>query len=132
LSARTVNLVFLVSSNENPTTAEIAQRVAAAIGIPYRPVPLPRWGARLFGRLLGPRWQTPALPHRLQIAAWRARLLFDGLHCDGTPLAQLLGLKFQDWRAGIVRMYAEDPPRSSKAGPPSDQAPANRSQREGA
>jgi nucleoside-diphosphate-sugar epimerase len=102
----TKNRTFLASSNENPATWEIAEAIARAIGVPYHALPLPAPCAALLRALLGPWWQAPVVPYALQINAWRARLLLDGLYCDGVEVAQLLGLTFQDWRRGIERAYA--------------------------
>ncbi len=97
--------VFLASSNENPPTWEIAEAIAAARGTPYRPIPLPKLCAALLRAALGPWWQASAIPHAFQIAAWRGGLLLNGLYCDGTELAQMLGLTYQPWREGFARMY---------------------------
>jgi len=99
---------FVASSNENPATWEIAEAIAAATAAPYRPLRLPKLGVRAGRAVLGPWWQASALPHWIQISAWRANLLLNGLYCDGGELLELLGLTPQDWRQGFHRMYAED------------------------
>jgi UDP-glucose 4-epimerase len=106
---------FLASSNENPTTWEIAEAIAAATGIGYRVLALPGPATTMLRAVLGGWWQATVMPYPLQIAAWRAHLLIDGLYCDGSELAELLGLTFADWRAGFRRMYAEDPRHGGKA-----------------
>ena len=100
---------FLASSNENPTTWEIVEAIAVATGIGYRAVALPGPATTLLRAMLGDWWQARVVPYPLQIAAWRAHLLIHGLYCDGSELAEMLGLTFGDWRQGFRRMYAEDP-----------------------
>jgi UDP-glucose 4-epimerase len=97
--------VFLASSNENPMTWEIAAAIAQARGIPYRPLPLPKPFAALLRAALGRWWQTSAIPHALQITAWRAGLLLNGLYCEGAELTQMLGLTYRPWREGFAEMY---------------------------
>jgi hypothetical protein len=77
-----------------------------AKGFSYQPLRLPRVIAALLQAGLGPWWQIRFVPYSLQISAWRALLLLNGLHCDGGELNQLLGLRFQDWPEGFRRMYA--------------------------
>jgi nucleoside-diphosphate-sugar epimerase len=108
--------VFLASSDENPTTWQIAEAIAAAKGIPYRPIGLPGPCAALLRATLGSWWQSPVLPHTVQINAWRARLLLNGLYCSGTELAQLVGLSFRDWREGFRQMYADTPVTNGRSG----------------
>jgi nucleoside-diphosphate-sugar epimerase len=99
--------VFLASSDENPRTWEIAEEIAVATDTPYHPIRLPTLCATLLRATLGSWWQSSLLPHSVQINAWRARLLLNGLYCSGTELAQLLGLSFREWRAGFREMYAD-------------------------
>jgi nucleoside-diphosphate-sugar epimerase len=99
---------FLASSNENPATWQIVEEIAADLGIRYRKVPLPGASAQLLDRALDPLSQVPGLPHRVRVTAWRAHLLLNGLSCDDTLLAPLLGVTFRAWRSGFARMYAED------------------------
>jgi hypothetical protein len=63
---------------------------------------------------LGGWWQARLVPYPVQIAAWRAHLLLNGLYCDGSELAGMLGVSFGDWRQGFRRMYAEDPRHGGK------------------
>jgi nucleoside-diphosphate-sugar epimerase len=102
----TRNRTFLASSNENPATWEIAETIARANGVPYDAIPFPGPVAALLRAFLGPWWQASVVPYSLQVNAWRARLLLDGLYCDGSEIAGLLGLTFQDWRQGLTRAYA--------------------------
>jgi nucleoside-diphosphate-sugar epimerase len=105
----TKNRTFLGSSNENPTTWEIAEAIAQATGTGYRALGLPASATSALRAVLGGWWQASVVPYPLQIAAWRAHLLINGLYCDGSEIADLLGLTFGDWRQGFCRMYAEDP-----------------------
>jgi UDP-N-acetyl-alpha-D-quinovosamine dehydrogenase len=103
---QTRDRLFLASSNENPRTWEIARAIAAAKGLPYRPLPLPRLVAGILRASLGPWWQAGFIPYSLQIAAWRAHLLLNGLYCDGGELNNLLGVESRDWQQGFRHMYA--------------------------
>jgi nucleoside-diphosphate-sugar epimerase len=100
---------FLASSNENPATWEIAEAIALATGAAYRALALPQLATTILRATLGGWWQASVVPYALQIAAWRAHLLLNGLYCDGSELAELLSLTSGDWRRGFCRMYAEDP-----------------------
>ncbi len=101
---------YLGSSNENPAVWEIAQAIAGATGVPYRPIRTPGFAKTLLRGITGRLCRFPGLPHSLQVTAWRTQLLLNGLHCDGGLLARLIGMEFQDWRQGVARMFAEDPP----------------------
>lgn len=114
-SSETAGQRYLASSNENPAVWEIAQAIAEAKAVPYDPIRTPGLVKAMLGRLTGRPCQLPGLPHRLQVTAWRTQLLLNGLHCDGAPLARLLGMKFQDWRRGVARMFAEDPPHPGRS-----------------
>jgi nucleoside-diphosphate-sugar epimerase len=105
---RAANRTFPASSNENPATWEIAQAIALSKGIAYRPLSLPGAASTLLRALLGSWWQAQMVPYALQIATWRAHLLLAGLYCDGSEVAEMLGLTFGDWREGFRQMYAED------------------------
>jgi nucleoside-diphosphate-sugar epimerase len=105
----TQDRTFLASSNENPTTWEIAEAIALATGTDYRVLRFPGPVATALRAMLGGWWQSSLVPYPLQIAAWRAHLLLNGLYCDGSELAGMLGVNFTDWRQGFRRMYAEDP-----------------------
>ena len=107
--SRTNGRTFLASSNENPATWQIAEAIASATGSSYRALPFPGAATTVLRAVLGTWWQASVVPYALQIAAWRARLLINGLYCDGSELGQLLDLTYRDWREGVARMYAEDP-----------------------
>jgi nucleoside-diphosphate-sugar epimerase len=102
------NRTFLASSNENPTTWEVAQEIALSKGIAYRKLGFPELASTALRVVLGDWWQVQGVPHTLQIASWRARLLLEGLYCDGSELAKTVGLSFGDWREGFRQMYAQD------------------------
>jgi nucleoside-diphosphate-sugar epimerase len=105
----TVGRTFAASSGENPMTWEIAEAIAASIKSEFRLLNLPKL-AISFGRsALGNGWQAAPVPYFLQVAAWRASLLLNGLYCDGDDLRALLGLRCQNWREGFAKMYAEYP-----------------------
>ena len=116
--ASTRGRIFLASSNENPTTWEIAESIAAATSVPCRTIKFPGASAAFLRALLGDWWQAPIVPYALKVSAWRARLLLNGLYCDGTELAQLLEVSFRNWREGFARMYAEDPRQAQRVTPP--------------
>jgi len=101
-----VNRTFLASSNENPRTCEIVAGIAAAVGVDHRSIPLTNPGARLLRAAVGDWWQAQLLPHAIRTNAWRARLLLDGLYCDGSELTRLVGMTYRDWRQGLAAMYA--------------------------
>jgi len=104
----TLRQLYLASSNENPAVHELARAIAEADGAPYEAIHVAGPIKALLGLAAGVL-QLQGLPHVLQVTAWRTQLLLDGLYCDGSPLTDLLGLTFRDWREGVRRMYAEDP-----------------------
>lgn len=110
-SPDTGNRTFLASSNENPRTHEIIEGIAAAIGVDYRSIPLASPAARILRTLVGDWWQAQVLPHAIRTNTWRARLLLDGLYCDGSELTRLVGMTYRDWRRGLAKMYAESADR---------------------
>lgn len=112
-NAAASNRTFVASSNENPRTWEIVAGIAAAIGVDYRPIPLTGPGTRLLRAAVGDWWQAEVLPHAVRTATWRARLLMDGLYCDGSELTTLVGMTHRDWRRGLTRVYAESASRLS-------------------
>jgi nucleoside-diphosphate-sugar epimerase len=105
----TAHKTFLASSGEDPTTSQIAQRIAECVGAAYRPLRIPRWATVVLKQLLSGPWQAKGIPYALQIATWRASLLTNGLYCDGRELTELLGMRYRPWQDGFAHMYAEDP-----------------------
>ena len=109
---------FVASSNENPMTWEIAGAIAASTKVHFRPLGLPKPAIAIGRAVLGEWWQSAFVPHVLQVAAWRANLLLDGLYCDGTEVNELLDLRCQNWRKGFERMYQGYPRRIDLAAQP--------------
>jgi nucleoside-diphosphate-sugar epimerase len=114
-NSKTFGRMFVASSNENPMTWEIAEAIAASTKVPFRAIGLPKPGIAIGRAVLGRWWQSAYVPHALQVAAWRANLLLDGLYCDGSEVIELLNLRCQNWREGFARMYQEYPRKIDRA-----------------
>lgn len=66
---------FLVGDGEDLSTAQLVRRLAAAAGCPARLVPIPAWGLRLAGMMLGKSAAVQRLTGSLQVDIAKARRL---------------------------------------------------------
>lgn len=109
---RMADRIFLVSTNEDPTMGQIAEQIARANGIEYRPIRLPGWLMTCLGWSAWPLWQSSFVPYLIRVSAWRMSLVVQGFHSDGSELTRLLDLKYRPWQESFAEMYAEpDHPR---------------------
>ena len=72
-----VNQVFLVSDNEDLSTAELLRRVGSALGVPARLLPVPAWMIGVFATLVGKRDVSQRLLGSLQVDISKTRDLLD-------------------------------------------------------
>jgi UDP-glucose 4-epimerase len=106
--SRMIGQTYFVSSGEDPEMGEMAEHAAGLLGIPYSPIALPKNSAALLSPFLGSFWQASFMPHFFQITTWRVSLVLNGFYCDGSPLTNLLGMKYIPWREGFRKMFAPE------------------------
>jgi len=82
--------LFMVSSGENPTVADISRAAGDAVGRPVRPIRLPPVFWRALRAIAWNPLVRKAMPQAVFVAYWRLTLIIDdGFWCDPAKLLAL-------------------------------------------